>query len=108
MIFYKYLPPERIDIFQNRLIRFTQPNALNDPFEAKPHFHAFATKAGLASAFADMIRQAPTVVWLDFQRATRTSLDRQAFADKLEEDPDHADWLYKNVGLPDLLPKNLF
>ena len=105
MIFYKYLPPERIDILQNRLIRFTQPNALNDPFEAKPHFHAFATKVGLASAFADMIRQAPTVVWEDFRRVTQTNLDRQAFADKLEGDPDYADWLYKNVGLPNPLPK---
>ncbi len=105
MIFYKYVTAERIDILQNRLIRFTQPDALNDPFEAKPHFHAFATKAGLASAFADMIRQAPTVVWEDFRRVTQTNLDRRAFADKLEGDPDYADWLYKNVGLPDPLPK---
>ena len=105
MIFYKYLSPERIDILQNRLIRFTQPNALNDPFEAKPHFHDFATKVGLASAFAGMIRQAPIVVWEDFQRVTETNLDRQAFADKLEGDPDYADWLYKNVGLPNPLLK---
>ena len=105
MIFYKYLPSERSNILQNSLIRFTQPDALNDPFEAKPHFHAFATKAGLASAFAGMIRQAPTVVWEDFRRVTQTNLDRQAFADKLEGDPDYADWLYKNVGLPNLLPK---
>ena len=105
MVLYKYVSSERIDILQNRLIRFTQPNALNDPFEAKPHFHAFATKAGLASAFADMIRQAPTVVWEDFRRVTQTNLDRQAFADKLQGDPDYADWLYKNVGLSDPLPK---
>ena len=105
MILYKYVSAERINILQNRLIRFTQPNALNDPFEAKPHFHAFATKAGLAGAFADMIRQAPIVVWEDFRRVTQTNLDQQAFADKLERDPDYADWLYKNVGLPDPLPK---
>ena len=105
MIFYKYVTAERINILQNRLIRFTQPDALNDPFEAKPHFHAFATKAGLASAFADMIRQAPTIVWEDFRRVTQTNLDRQGFADKLEGDPDYADWLYTNVGLPDPLPK---
>ena len=105
MILYKYVSAERINILQNRLIRFTQPNALNDPFEAMPYFHAFATKSGLASAFADMIRQAPTVVWQDFRRVTQTNLDRQDFADKLERDPDYADWLYKNVGLPDPLPK---
>lgn len=105
MIFYKYVSAERIDILQNRLIRFTQPDALNDPFEAKPHFHAFATKAGFARAFADMIREAPTVVWEDFRRVTQTNLDRQAFADELEGDPDYADCLYKNVGLPNPLPK---
>lgn len=33
MNFYKYAPEERIDILQNCLIRFTQPRALNDPFE---------------------------------------------------------------------------
>lgn len=33
MIVYKYLHPDRIDVLQNTLIRFTQPAALNDPFE---------------------------------------------------------------------------
>lgn len=100
MVFYKYVPPERIDILQNRLIRFTQPNAMNDPFEARPNFHALATKEGFASAFADMIRQAPTAVWEDFQRVTQTSLNQQTFADRLEEDPDYAEQVHKNVGLP--------
>jgi hypothetical protein len=104
VIFYKYLPPERIDILQNRLIRFTQPNALNDPFEAKPHFYAFATKEGFSSAFADTIRQAP-LIWEHCRLVTQTNLGQRAFTDKVERDPDYADWLYKNVGLPDLLPK---
>ena len=39
MVFYKYVSAERIDILQNRLIRFTQPNAMNDPFEARPYFY---------------------------------------------------------------------
>ncbi|SFW81450.1 DUF2971 domain-containing protein [Pseudomonas sp. NFACC10-1] len=30
---YKYVPPARVDIVQNLTIRFTQPSALNDPFE---------------------------------------------------------------------------
>ncbi|RKU36248.1 hypothetical protein C6496_14050 [Candidatus Poribacteria bacterium] len=105
MIFYKYVTAERVDILRNQLIRFTQPDALNDPFEAKPHFHAFATKEGFANAFADMIRRAPTVVWEDFRRVTQTNLNQQAFADKLEGNPDYADRLYKSVGLPDLLLK---
>ena len=43
-VFYKYVPAERIDILQNNLIRFTQPFALNDPFEAKPHFHELGSR----------------------------------------------------------------
>lgn len=35
---YKYVIPGRIDILKNQLIRFTQPSALNDPFELQPIF----------------------------------------------------------------------
>jgi hypothetical protein len=38
MILYKYLPPERTDIFASRLIAFTPPWLFNDPFEARPLF----------------------------------------------------------------------
>ena len=34
MILYKYLPPERIDVFRSSSIRVTQPCALNDPHDA--------------------------------------------------------------------------
>ena len=33
MIVYKYLQPERIDVLENGMIRFSQPHDLNDPFE---------------------------------------------------------------------------
>lgn len=39
MILYKYLDPERIDVLQNGLVRFTQPGAFNDPFEVKPYIN---------------------------------------------------------------------
>lgn len=35
---YKYVTRDRIDVLQNLTIRFTQPSALNDPFELKPIF----------------------------------------------------------------------
>jgi hypothetical protein len=34
MILYKYLSPERTDLLESFLIRFSQPSALNDPHEA--------------------------------------------------------------------------
>ena len=103
MIFYKYVAEKRINILQNRLIRFTQPNAMNDPFEAQPHFYALG-KEGLAGAYAEMIRRAPYRVWEDYKRVTGTNLDRWAFAKKLETDPDYAESLYESLGLPDILP----
>ena len=103
MDFYKYVPEERIDILQNRLIRFTQPLALNDPFEARPDFYTLGKK-GLASAYAEMIRRAPYRVWKDYKRVTGTDLDRWAFANKLKTDPDYAEQLYKALGHQDILP----
>lgn len=41
MIVYKYLHSDRIDVLENSAIRFTQPAALNDPFETMPCFTDF-------------------------------------------------------------------
>lgn len=38
MIAYKYCEPDRIDVLENGMIRFTQPVEFNDPFEASPSF----------------------------------------------------------------------
>lgn len=45
MSLYKYIRPERIDVLQNRMIRFTQPGALNDPFELRPRFETLISEA---------------------------------------------------------------
>jgi len=42
---FKYIRPERIDVIQNLEIRFTQPDALNDPFELQPHFDSLIAEA---------------------------------------------------------------
>jgi hypothetical protein len=34
---YKYLHPDRVDVLQNGMLRFSQPAALNDPFEVRPN-----------------------------------------------------------------------
>lgn len=38
MILYKYFCPDRLDVLRNALIRFTQPGALNDPFDCSPRY----------------------------------------------------------------------
>jgi Protein of unknown function (DUF2971) len=42
---YKYVRPERIDIIENLELRFTQPGALNDPFELRPRFEGIISEA---------------------------------------------------------------
>ena len=37
MILHKYLPPSRVDVLERCAIRYTQPAAFNDPFDAKPY-----------------------------------------------------------------------
>lgn len=97
MEFYKYVPEERIDILQNRLIRFTQPLALNDPFEAKPHFYKLGSKEEFAKHYAEAIRRFIYRVWVDYCRALGNDPGRFALAKKVENDPDYAEWLYKNL-----------
>ena len=47
---YKFVTPERVDVLATGLIRFTQPSALNDPFELRPVFEGFLTEAQIVEA----------------------------------------------------------
>ena len=107
MVFYKYVSAERIDILQNRLIRFTQPNAMNDPFEARPHFYKLGSKEEFAKNYAEAIRRFPIRVWNDYCKAIGNDPGRFALAKKVENNPDYAERLYKNLhqrNPQDLLP----
>lgn len=41
MLVYKYVHPDRVDILEKGNIRFTQPYALNDPFDSNPNYNLF-------------------------------------------------------------------
>lgn len=97
MEFYKYVSAERIDILKNRQIRFTQPLALNDPFEAKPHFYKLGSKEEFAKHYAEAIRRYIYRVWVDYCRVLGNDPGRFALANKVESDPDYAEWLYTNL-----------
>lgn len=45
MALFKYIRPERIDVIENLEIRFTQPDALNDPFELHPPIDSIVAEA---------------------------------------------------------------
>jgi len=51
MNLFKYIRPERIDVVENLEIRFTQPDALNDPFELRPHFESIVAEADILANF---------------------------------------------------------
>jgi len=42
-VLYKFVTPDRADVIENGRIRFTQPGALNDPFEFQVLFQELFT-----------------------------------------------------------------
>ncbi len=52
MILYKYLSPDRIDVLESGMIRFTQPAAFSDPFESRPHLVRLPTVEDLEAEIA--------------------------------------------------------
>ena len=109
MLLYKYVPAERIDVLENRQIRFTQPNAMNDPFEARPD--SYMTREGRAKELANVIRQAPATIWSNGRTATQAEADREAYADKVKRDLDFAEQLSHCIGFQipfDDLSKKLY
>src|SRR5690242_18055193 len=47
MTLFKYVHSDRVDIIRNLEIRFTQPDALNDPFELQPQFDSIVAEADI-------------------------------------------------------------
>lgn len=96
-VLYKYVPAERIDILENLRIRFTQPNAMNDPFEARPDF--YMTEAGRARELANVIRQSPISIWSAGRTVTQAEMEREAYAVSVERNPDCAEQMYARGGI---------
>ena len=80
MPLFKYLHPDRIDVIKNLEIRFTPPDALNDPFELRPHFDTIVAEADILANYAQspvdlkpMVAQAYSM--LSDEQRTLLSLD---------------------------------
>ncbi|ROL71812.1 hypothetical protein BLX41_19290 [Pseudomonas protegens] len=52
---FKYFGAERVSIFQDRLIRFSQPGAFNDPFEFLPSIESVSTDEEFGIAIDDVV-----------------------------------------------------
>lgn len=46
-VLYKYFGPDRVDVLQNGLIRYSPLGAFNDPFEGRPEITSLDTEAGI-------------------------------------------------------------
>jgi hypothetical protein len=61
MVLFKYVSEERISILRDGLIRFSQPQAFNDPFELKPHVVEIMDRENVESTitefFPELIRE---------------------------------------------------
>lgn len=65
-VYFKYCPPERIDILRNMEIRYAQPVCFNDPFETAP-----AAKGGIHTLPDDQRQSA----YDEFRSSTTLNLD---------------------------------
>jgi len=79
MILYKYLPPERIDILQRNLIRYTPPGAFNDPFESSPHMAALTTQEELLRMSSEAMLRQPERIWDEISPEVKRRLSRETY-----------------------------
>lgn len=59
MTLYKYVVADRIDIIKNGLIRFSQPSALNDPWEMSPHIEQLMSEHDMEQHIVNPVRERP-------------------------------------------------
>jgi hypothetical protein len=57
-VLYKYLPPERLDVLENGLIRYSQLASFNDPLESSPFMGVLPDEGPLQNVIDDTIRAA--------------------------------------------------
>ena len=95
MKLYKYVSPERVDILERQLIRFSQPAAFNDPFEMKPHIEAIASPeyidAKSDNEHEQHIQKAYNSKPLSFRRKVsfdkcKKDFDKDALREKLKQE----------------------
>lgn len=68
-VLYKYMSSNRLAIFEDWLIRFTQPKALNDPFELRPHIAGYSTP--------EEVREIAARRWEEYAREKYDALVRK-------------------------------
>lgn len=87
MNLYKYFPPQRLDVFALKMVRFTQPREFNDPFESNPHFVAPTKPALMYDAFLEMLSDFTTEKWDELKSKLGFEGSKDEFKTFLEDQP---------------------
>ena len=80
--YYKYIEPDRIDILENGLIRFTQPALFNDPFEMSPFIAAIASAAEIDEMFDSQHEPHVREEYMKLNREMRRKISFEDFLKK--------------------------
>lgn len=85
MILYKYLTPERIDVLENLMIRYTQPEALNDPLEGKIVFEEVASDTEMEQTFHGIFAEETIKQYNQLPATIRNLIKLETFIDILNK-----------------------
>lgn len=87
---YKFVTPARLDVLERRLIRFTQPSALNDPFELQPIFEYLFPDDALEEALTpsfEMVEESLRNEWASLSSEQQRQAPIESIITFLRENP---------------------
>ena len=79
MRLYKYLHPDRTDVLRDSIIRFSSARGLNDPFELKPNFAAFAPREYIHSEIGRLMPGIAAQQYSEAPEQLRTIIPLEVF-----------------------------
>jgi len=82
---YKYMPEERKDFFSSFRLRFTQPQALNDPYECLPAISNSDYEKLIEKAINSMNEKELSLVLPDLDNTTKNLKDKYEKTGNLEQ-----------------------
>lgn len=98
-LLYKYVTAERIDVLKTGLIRFTQKNGLNDPFELRPDFQNVMSREQI-----EAIRPTEEMLLIslrkEYENLPEDKKHQMSFDDlllKIKENPDLIERMYREI-----------
>ncbi len=84
-LLYKYLSAERVDVLESERVRFTQPAAFNDPFEARPFIEGVAKGRELDEAVDRALDAEINTLWKRLPPQDRRKLTLDEYRELLDE-----------------------